>query len=195
MLKTLLKWVAWLLLFAIFAAPSAVAHITSSASHDWNKHFLPRALAVFFTKTESDARYASKGSGSTTGDPHPNIFVRRVYSADKTNGTVVAQDDFWKLVRDGTNGGWKLDWTGTTGRSLHIACLHVFSAGTPGAKYIDYSDATPHPVGLYTDGDAVASFDCTIAEPDTTGHSTTVKLMHSSTTATWVGELTSTFDQ
>jgi hypothetical protein len=198
----------WVLVAGVLVAPTAAGHVSESVGHNW-KHYYKKAIASFYTKAESDAkylepndgdaRYVLKATGTIGETPNHELFIKRINSTSSTAGNVVAAiDSFWRIERDGTNGGWRLAWPDAdVTHSINISCMHAFTGGTDGAKVSDFARGAGSPAGttiLYSDADGIRRFDCMFGDPEVGQHSTTLNV-HRSSGDNWVGELITTWDQ
>ncbi len=163
------------------------AHITGQAGHNWNKHYRNLAQALFFTRAQSDARFAALGHTHAlpqhdhdaryfTRDQATNAFAPFLHDHDARYFTQVQLSD-----SDGTSpnvGSNRVHWnnlagvpdeladgTDATGNlAAYCASLAVPSAyapcTTPHRQPVDTADfvGTYTSIAIGTDGNPVVAY-------------------------------------
>ncbi len=126
------------------------------------------------------------------------LVIRRINGVGRDAGGMIAQTDFLRLERDGTNGGWQI-----TNRALNVGyetvqsvnCLATNSAGAVVPARIQLSGNAAGTTQLYTDSQNIEYMQCSFGSPFGQGHLTQIVLQRAPGTASWVGTVTSTFNQ
>jgi hypothetical protein len=137
------------------------------------------------------------GVGTGTGEPPDRgIILRRVHSTVDTLGSVVARTDKFTLERDGSFGGLRIVNVASPGEST-IAATGVTSSGTTVNFVLPLaSGAAAGTNTVFSNAQNVIYLRCTLSYTGLgAGHSTEVSLTRAVGDATWVGTLTSTYNQ
>ncbi len=132
--------------------------------------------------------------GSCCG--YAGLVLRRLNTSDATAGAIVAKAEYVVLERDGTEGGFNVRVTGYYGNTLdvNVACMGVNASGASVNKVLAlYGPTDPTP--LYATADNVVYLHCSFGYPSVAGQATEVTLFRKDLTGTWVGTLTSTWNQ
>ena len=137
-------------------------------------------------------------SGSETGTsqiPAPKgLVVRRINSTALTAGQIVARTDYLTLERDGTAGGFVINYNGF--ENFTIACIGIDSAGNAKNFYKALPQGPSGTLRVYNNSDSVVHFECTFGVTYVgNDHLTTVTLSRYGTDYFWSGTLVSTFNQ
>jgi hypothetical protein len=137
------------------------------------------------------------GVGNLTADgPGAGLIHRRLQSLSTTNGDVVALcDGGIKLIRDGSDGGFKIAYDAGAPRFV-VALAGLNSSGTAVNKYATVTSTnSAGTVTLFTDAQNVVFFHCTFGDTYLAGHVTEVTLTRDSSDYYWIGTVSSSFNQ
>jgi len=140
-------------------------------------------------------------TGTAEGPNMPGLVVRRLYSSVSTAGSIVARNEEFALERDGTPGGLKLVYVGPQG----VGGANVDAKGVNNAAaglnyfyyfYGGYSGSQQ----LFTAGQHINYCRISWSDPWWGLGMTTVEMMRfddggSNISSTWVGTITSTYNQ
>ncbi len=138
-------------------------------------------------------------SGSQTGTSQaptePGLVVRRINSTTATAGSIVARTDTLTLVRDGSNGGWKVDYTANPG-NVTIAATGITSAGAVIGFYTSLANpVAAGSVQVFTDAQAVHSMQISFGYAFGNSHMTEANLTRYTNDYYWIGTVNSTYNQ
>jgi hypothetical protein len=125
------------------------------------------------------------------------IVTRRVYSSSNAAGQVVARGETIRLERDGTSGGLIIIWGATNNSVLNCNGYAVTSSGTVlPIRQTAINQTAGGTRQITLDADSVVSLHATFGNFHNGQHTTTVTLNRSLPSSnTWLGSVTSTFDQ
>lgn len=139
--------------------------------------------------------------GSETGTEAPvvssspgylGLVIRRINSKSTTAGSVVAKTDTMTLVRDGTATGFQINVAAATG-DFSIACLGLTNTTTVVGFTDSFVDPSATVAQVFNQTD-LQQFNCSFGNT-VEGHMTEVNLLRHPTGSTWVGTVTSTYNQ
>jgi len=138
-------------------------------------------------------------SGSRTGTsqaPSPlGLVIRRINSTVTTSGSVIARSDVLLLERDGSNGGLLIAYPASAGAQT-ITAMGVNNT----AGQVNFYDALPNEgtagtVQIYTDSQNVVYAQISFGNTSGEGHLTQVTISRAYGNDSWVGTVTSTYNQ
>jgi hypothetical protein len=154
------------------------------------------------------------GSGTGTAEapsPANGLVIRRINSTSTTSGSIVAVCPLalntnlnFTLVRDGTGGGFQLNYpVSPGGEILTIACMGIDATGTQRNFYTSVSiggGINPGSIAIYNNSLNIVHFECTFGDMDHEGDHTKVTLTRAATQpanfeTTWTGDIISTHNQ
>jgi hypothetical protein len=140
------------------------------------------------------------GAESGTSEPptvsatpgYLGLVLRRINSASTTAGSIVAKTDTMTLERDGTAGGFQIAVAAAAG-NFSIACLGLTSTTTVVGFTDSFANPSATTLEIFSASD-VTQFNCSFGNTGE-GHVTEVNLLRFPGGSTWVGTVTSTFNQ
>jgi hypothetical protein len=138
-------------------------------------------------------------SGSQTGTSQApdeaGLVVRRINSTITTLNSIVARTDTLTLVRDGSNGGWIVNYAASPG-NVTITATGITSGGAVVGFYTSLaSPGTAGSVQVFTDAQAVHNVQISFGNAFGEGHQTQANLIRYTGDYYWVGTVSSTFNQ
>ena len=134
-------------------------------------------------------------TGTTEAPSEPGLVIRRVNSTDATVGSVIAQSDKLGLERDGSNGGLIIAIPANVGVQT-IAAMGINNSGTQVNNFV----TVPNEPGgatfqVYFDSQHVVYAQISFGNTIGNGHATQVTIFRAYDNNSWVGTVTSTYNQ
>lgn len=139
-----------------------------------------------------------QGSETGTADPAGRgLITRHLQSTNSALGSIVARTDTLTLERDGTLSGLRIVNTANPGSNIVIAVTGVDENGNQVSKMIFLSNPSPAGTNALISDGVSGYFRCSFGDASDFGHQTEVSLSRTAvdSKATWVGFMTSTYNQ
>ena len=139
-------------------------------------------------------------TGSETGTSQlPNqtgLVVRRINSTNSGEGQVVARTDELRLERDGSFAGLRIAWDANTNNDNTVNCMGVSTTEAAVTRHIvPVRSQAAGTAPVFTAEQNVVYATCSFGDSRSASHTTQVTLQRRGGNNSWVGTVTSTFNQ
>lgn len=156
-----------------------------------------RANGLIRVGSETGTTNAPTVTDSSNNEIYNGLVVRRINSTSGSAGDVAARTNYLRLERDGTDGGWRIANDALPGGERQtIHCLGITSGGAVVTARVTLPVLAPAGTNqLFTAAQSVEYMQCSFGHTFYARHLTQVTLQRYPGAFSWVGTVTSTFNQ